>query len=88
MLLRGKEEETAKVLGELEEHHNNKCEIFDSRLENHDSKNQTELRELQRREIQVAHQDRGLGRFQAIIAYYAHEGGDSGWGISGANGNC
>jgi hypothetical protein len=38
MLLRGKDEEIAKVLRELEEQHKQKCEIFESRLENLDRK--------------------------------------------------
>jgi hypothetical protein len=63
MLLQGKDEEIAKVLRELEEQHNKKCEMFKSRLENFDRNKQTEPRELKRRELEVAHKETGLAHF-------------------------
>jgi hypothetical protein len=76
-LLRGKEEEIARVLAELEEQHNKKCAGFKSKLENLNMSKETELRELKRKELEASHKETGLTRFQAIIDYYTHEESDN-----------
>jgi hypothetical protein len=76
-LLRGKEEEITRVLRELEEQHNKKCEVFKSKLENLNKSKQTELRELKRKELAASHKETGLTCFQAIIDYYTHEESDN-----------
>jgi hypothetical protein len=76
-LLRGKEEEIARVLRELEEQHNKKCAVFESKLENLNKSKQTELSELKRNELEALHKEEGLTRFQAIIDYYTCEESDN-----------
>jgi hypothetical protein len=76
-LLRGKEEEIARVLAELEEQHNKKCTMFKSKLENLNKFKQTELGELKRNELEASHKERGLTCFQAIIDYYTLEESDN-----------
>lgn len=87
MLLRGKDEEIAEVLRELEEQHNKKCEKFKSGLEKLDRNKQTELRELKRKELEVSHEEMGFAHFQAIIAYYTEEEKDGACSTSGLNGS-
>lgn len=58
-----------------------------SRLESLDKKKQTELRELKTRELEVAHKDKGLAHFQAIVDYYTYEEGDAECDTSRPNGS-
>lgn len=72
-LVQGKQEEISRVLRELEEQYNKKCEALESKLENLNQSKQTELGKLKRNTLEVSHKETGLTRFQAIIDYYSHE---------------
>lgn len=72
-LIQGKQEEIARVLRELEERHNKKCEALKSKLENLNESKRTEIGELKRNASEVSRKEIGLVRFQAIIDYYAQE---------------
>ena len=73
--LQGKQEEIARVLRELEEEYNKKCEAFKSKLEDLNTSKQAGAEEMRRNELEVSHKGMGLVRFQAIIDYYTQEDG-------------
>jgi hypothetical protein len=72
-LLQGKQEEIDRVLRELEEQHNKKCEALKSNLQNLKESEQTVQGELTRNALEVSRKETGVARFQAIIDYYNPE---------------